>query len=99
MKTFLVMYRPGDAWIVGKAVGEQPLAAHGRYLLGLYQAGTLRFAGPFADDTGGAAVIEAANEAEARMIVSQDPAVHDRIFVYELHPWQLVAWERYLNAE
>ncbi|HEX6291687.1 MAG TPA: YciI family protein [Herpetosiphonaceae bacterium] len=98
MKTFLVIYRPGEAWIVGRPVSEQPLAAHGRYLLRLYQAGTLRFAGPFEDDAGGATVIEAPGEAEAHTIASHDPAVVDRIFVYELHPWRLVDWERHTRA-
>lgn len=98
MSTFLIRYHPGSAWLAGKPVSEQPLEAHGRYVLGLYRAGALRIAGPFTDDTGGAAVIEAASEAEARSIAEHDPAVRDQIFVYELHPWQLVPWERYVDA-
>lgn len=95
--TFLVIYKPGPAWIAGKPVTEQPLKEHGRYLLSLYATGSLKFAGPFLDDSGGAAAFEAADEAEAKAIVEKDPAVVSRVFVYELHPWRLVEWERHLK--
>lgn len=96
-ETFIVIYKPGAAWIKGKPVSEQPLKEHGKYLLELYKSGILRFAGPFADDTGGAAVLEVADEAEAKKVVEQDPAVTSRVMVYELHPWRLVPWENYLK--
>lgn len=96
-KTFLVVYKPGAAWIKGKPVSEQPLQEHGKYLLGLYKSGILRFAGPFADDTGGAAVIEVSDAAEAKNLIEKDPAVTSRVMVYELRPWRLVPWENYLK--
>ena len=34
--TYLVIYRPGPAWLVGKSVLEQPLKEHGKYMLSLY---------------------------------------------------------------
>jgi hypothetical protein len=37
--TFLVIYRPGPAWLVGKSVSEQPLKEHGKYMLSLYVKG------------------------------------------------------------
>ncbi|MEW6213387.1 MAG: YciI family protein [Acidobacteriota bacterium] len=98
MATFIIIYRRGQAWIEGKSISEQPLEEHGKYILGLYGAGKLRFAGPFEDDSGGAAVIEAASEQEARSIARDDPAVTSGVFVYEIHPWKLVPWERYANA-
>jgi hypothetical protein len=42
-------------------------------------------------------VLDVANEAEATEIVKGDPAVQQRIFVYELHPWDLVPWEKYVK--
>lgn len=96
-KTFLVIYKPGAAWIKGKPVSEQPLKEHGKYLLGLYKSGILRFAGPFADDTGGAAVLEVSSEKEAKNLLDQDPAVKVGVMVYEMRPWQLVPWENYLK--
>jgi uncharacterized protein len=95
--TFLVIYRPGPAWLVDKPVTEQPLKEHGKYMLSLYAAGTLKFAGPFTDNAGGALAFEATDEAEARAIVAKDPAVVSGVFIYELHPWRLVEWERYLK--
>lgn len=96
-KTFLVIYKPGAAWLKGKSVSEQPLKEHGKYLLGLYKSGVLRFAGPFPDDTGGAAVLEVSSEGEAKKLAEQDPAVMSGVMVYELHPWQLIPWENYLK--
>jgi len=34
--TYLVIYRPGPAWLVEKSISEQPLKEHGKYMLGLY---------------------------------------------------------------
>jgi len=45
----------------GTAVEE-----HGQYMLKLYVNGTMKFAGPFLDDAGGAVVFEAENENEAK---------------------------------
>jgi uncharacterized protein YciI len=95
---FIVIYKPGSAWLVGKPLSEQPLKDHGKYMLSLYKVGVLRFAGPFEDDTGGgAAVFEASGEDEAKNLINQDPAVINRIYVYELHPWRLVPWEKYIK--
>ena len=92
--TFLVVYRPGPAWLDGQPIAAQPLTAHGRFLLALYKKGQLRMAGPFGDDTGGALVLEVPDEARARIIIDSDPAVTDAVFTYELHLWALVPWNR-----
>ena len=96
-QAFLVMYRPGPAWLVGQPISAQPLQAHGRFLLALYRKGQLRLAGPFSDNAGRALVLEAPDECQARILVDTDPAVIDAVFTYELHPWSLVPWERYLS--
>lgn len=96
-ETFIVIYKPGAAWIKGKPVTEQPLKEHGKYLLGLYKSGILRFAGPFGDDTGGAAVIEVENETEAKNLIERDPAVTSGVMIYDLHQWKLVPWENYVK--
>jgi uncharacterized protein YciI len=93
---FLVIYRPGPAWLPGKPVSQQPLKGHGSYMLSLYTQGTLKFAGPFMDDTGGAVMLEVDTESQAKDLVANDPAVKSGVFVHELHPWRLVAWERYI---
>src|SRR6266567_5026437 len=91
--TFLVIYRPGPAWLPGKSVSEQPLKEHGKYMLGLYIKGSMNLAGPLTDNAGGAVLLDVSDEAEARTIVANDPAVRSGIFVYELHPWKLQPWD------
>jgi uncharacterized protein YciI len=95
--TFLIIYRPGPAWLPGKSVSEQPLKEHGKYMLSLYTKGALKFAGPFTDNAGGAVVLELASESDAKTIVTEDPAVKTGLFLYELHPWGLVSWEKYVK--
>jgi len=97
--TFLVIYRPGPAWVPGKPVMAQPPKEHGTYLIGLFAKGTMKLAGPFTDDSGGAVVLEAASQAEATAIVKADPAVQKAIFRYEIHPWRLVPWEKYVKPK
>ena len=97
--TFLVIYRPGPGWLPGKPTAEQPLKEHGRYMLSLYEKGFLKFAGPFGDDKGGALALEVANDAEAQALVAEDPAVKSGVFLHEIHPWQLVSWEKFLKKK
>ena len=93
--TYLVIYRPGPAWLTGKSVMEQPLKEHGKYMLSLYIKGSMRLAGPLTDNAGGAVLLEVSDEAEAKAIVANDPAVKSGIFVYEMHPWKLQPWEEF----
>ena len=97
--TFLVLYRPGPAWAPGKHIREQPPKEHGKYLLGLYERGVMKFAGPFDDDTGAAIVLETADAAEANAVIEADPAIKARIFTHEIHPWAPVAWEKYVKKK
>jgi uncharacterized protein len=91
--TYLVVYRPGPAWLHGKSVGEQPLKEHGKYMLSLYIKGSMKLAGPLTDNAGGAVLLEVSDEAEAKAIVANDPAIKSGIFVYEMHPWKLQPWD------
>src|SRR5437667_6138065 len=93
--TFLIIYRPGPAWLPGKSVSEQPLKEHGRYMLGLYVKGSMKLAGPLTDNAGGAVVLEVAGESEAKAIAAADPAVKSGVFLCEMHPWELKTWGDY----
>jgi uncharacterized protein YciI len=93
-KTYLVVFKPGPAWVQGKRITEQPLDGHGPYMLSLYTKGVMKFAGPFTDDAGGAYVFEAASEEEADAIMAADPAVVSKVLVPERHPWYLVDWAK-----
>jgi uncharacterized protein YciI len=89
---YLLIYRPGPAWLAGKPVADQPLREHGRYMLGLYVRGSMKLAGPLMDDAGGAVLLLVPNESEARDVVANDPAVKTGVLVPELHPWKLQPW-------
>jgi uncharacterized protein len=91
---YLILYRPGPAFIPGKPLSEQPLKEHGQYMMALHRRGTLRIAGGFADDTGGAALIDAPDLDAAEAIAQADPAVIAKVFSYELHLWRLVPWHK-----
>ena len=93
--TYLVFYRPGPAWLTGKSVMEQPLKEHGKYMLSLYIKGSMKLAGPLTDNAGGAVLLEVSNEAQAKAIVADDPAVKSGVFVYEMHPWKLQPWKKF----
>jgi uncharacterized protein YciI len=95
--TFLIIYRPGSAWIPGKPVSEQGLADHFQYMLDLYEIGTLKQAGPFTDDSGGAVILEVADAAAARAVVANDPAVKANKMTPEIRPWHLVPWDQHLQ--
>lgn len=94
-ETYLVLYRPGPTWLTGKSVMEQPLKEYGKYMLSLYIKGSMKLAGPLTDNAGGAVLLEVSNEAEAKAIVANDPAVKCGVFVYEMHPWKLQPWEEF----
>src|SRR5215510_10425701 len=64
--TYLVLYRPGPAWLTGKSVMEQPLKEHGNYMLSLYIKGSMKLAGPLTDNAGGAVLLEVSNETEGK---------------------------------
>ena len=94
-RTFLVIYRPGPAWLSGKPVTEQPLKENGKYMLSLYISGSMKLAGPLTDNAGGAVLLDVADESQAKAIIAKDPAVKSGIFVYELHPCELQPWDEY----
>jgi uncharacterized protein YciI len=97
--TFLVIYRPGPSWLVGKPVSGQPLKEHGKYMLSLYVKGSMKLAGPLTDNAGGAVVLAVADESEAKATVTEDPAVKVGIFMYEMHPWELKPWDKYTKKK
>src|SRR5947208_16129696 len=97
--TYLVIYRPGPAWLTGKSVMEQPLKEHGKYMLSLYIKGSMKLAGPLTDNAGGAVLLDVSDESEAKAIVTEDPAVKSGIFVYEMHPWELRPWDKYAKTK
>lgn len=90
--SYLCVYRPGPHFLPGRPLSEQPLREHGRYMLDLYKRGVMRIAGGFADNSGGAMLFGADDDASAQAIVTADPAVVAGTFTYELRRWAFVDW-------
>src|SRR5256885_16427646 len=90
--TYLIIYRPGPAWLTGKSVMEQPLKEHGRYMLSLYIKGSMRLAGPLTDNAGGAVLFGGSYEGEAEAIVGGGPSGKTREFFYEKKPREIHPW-------
>ena len=89
-QTFVIVYRPGPAWLAGLPLSAQPLEAHVDYMQELKQAGQVRLAGPYADETGGLVVLRTMTESQAQNVLSHDPAIINQILAAELHPWTLM---------
>jgi uncharacterized protein len=87
---FAIIYSPGPAWIKDKPIYEQPLREHARYMQKLLDENKLVLAGPFADSSGGMAIIRAANWRQAQAILDDDPAIKSNVFTATLRPWQVV---------
>jgi len=65
--TYLVVYRRGPSWAEGKPMREQQsMREHFRYYMELHRKGLLIAGGGFTDESGGAAVFEATDDAADR---------------------------------
>jgi uncharacterized protein YciI len=95
--TFLVVYSAGPSFLPGKPLKEQPLKEHGKYMLDLYAQGSLVLAGGFLDESGGAVILNAPDQAAAIAITENDPAVRNGVFVYKLYPWRQQDWAQHLK--
>ena len=85
---WIVVYRPGPAWVAGKPMHEQKLGPHVVYIRGLLAEGRLVAGGPFTDGDGGMAIFRASSPDEARAMLAADPAVSSGVFVAEMRPWE-----------
>lgn len=84
---FVTLFGHGPNWQHGRTVFEQGpiMDEHLRSMRRRFDEGTLLLGGPFADDGGGIAVIEAPDNAAATAIIDADPAVTAGILTYRLH--------------
>lgn len=97
--TYLVVYRRGPGWVEGKPMGQQPsMREHFAYYVELHRKGLLISGGGFTDESGGAAVFEAADDAAAAEIMAADPAVKSKVFSYELKRWKPNPWAEISKA-
>ena len=69
---------------------RESVGRHYDLLLRFLEEGRLVLAGPCTDGVGpGIVVFEAADEAEARRIMDEDPAVVDGVMTASLHPYRV----------
>jgi uncharacterized protein YciI len=80
--------RTGPAWDSAKPPPEQQhFRAHSANLRRLRDEGRLVLGARYGDK--GFMVLAAATLDEARAMIEADPAVRDKVFVYELHPFNV----------
>lgn len=88
---FALLYRPGPRWIEGRSIQEQPLGPHREYIEGLFAVGRGLLAGPFLDaESGGLALIRAADVNAAREIQARDPAIIEGVFEGTVRPLHML---------
>lgn len=89
MKFYAAFMRTGPNWIAGKAPPEQPgFEAHYANLTRMLETGALVSAGPFADMTGGMAVLRAASIEEAEAHMAADGFVSAGAMTVEVVEWR-----------
>ena len=92
---FVVIYTPGPAWQTVKTVDELPFfREHLQYMDQVFATKQLLMGGPFLDNQGALAILDAEGEAQARDIVAHDPFVQARVLEPQLHPW-LAGYNQY----
>lgn len=88
---YWIEYQRGPSWPPGQPAPKQALSDHQIYLEELMQSGKLLMAGLFRDDKGGGiAVLDCSDEATARRLMDDDPAVQSGLLAASLRPWQMV---------
>ena len=93
---YAIIYTPGPAWIAGRPASQQALGPHNAYLQELRAANKLLQVSHSRDGKTWVAVFEVESEAEARQLLTIDPAVGAKIVNAELSLWHIVFG---LNAE
>lgn len=86
---FLILFSRGAAWKEGVVLHNQPfIPEHAVY--GQDNQEIIVLAGPYADGTGGAVVIDVDSRQDAVHFVENDPAVMNKVFEYQLIEWSTV---------
>lgn len=87
---FVLMHRPGPAWVRGKSFRDQPgIGAHVGYMSGFLDQKKLVMGGPFLDDSGGMMLFDLPSIEAARAIAGADPTVKSGLLEVHVKPWQV----------
>lgn len=96
MPHYVIMYRPPRASFPSDATAEEGAAVsrHFAYLTELMNRGILLMAGRRDDAEYGIAIIECADLAAAREILSSDPVVQAGVFSARVDDFKLALWRK-----
>ncbi len=89
-----IVYSRGPTWTDGKSQQDQLLEDHARYLMRHYRRRIVLMGGPFRDDTGGLAIIEAGAAEDAERFLRADPAIARGTLRATWHAWNVVFKKR-----
>lgn len=88
---YLVHFIPGECWVQGLSIVRQPfIKQHGSYIQQLFDDKLVFLAGPFTDGSGGACVVDAADENDIKSIFKKDPAVENKVITVEIRAWNTI---------
>lgn len=89
---FVIEFEPGENWLANKSYENQPaIKPHLEYWQQLYLSEVLLMSGPFADRRGGMMLISVENEATAKQLAADDPAVQAKLIEVEVRRWRLLS--------
>jgi uncharacterized protein YciI len=92
---FLVFRDPGPSWVRGVPTRQQPLwDEHAVFMDGLFVAGRVVLAGPYADCSRALIIVEARDAEEASALFRGDPWEKAGILV----PGQVIEWTVFLDS-
>lgn len=93
---YVIQYKTGPAWLVGKPLRDQPMGPHGVYMRKLFAEGRMLAAGPTVNTEGDAPLVDggvillrAASLDEAKAVMAADPAITAGLFVGEVRTWRV----------
>lgn len=93
---YVIHYKTGPAWLVGKPLRDQPMGPHGAYMRKLFAEGRMLAAGPTVNTEGadplvdgGVILLRATSLDEAKAVMAADPAITAGLFVGEVRTWRV----------
>jgi uncharacterized protein YciI len=86
---WLVLLKKGPIRNQDSLTAAKIQAGHMANITRLYEAGTLKVAGPFAEETlaQGLFIFDCSNKSELESLLQTDPAIKTGRLVAEIHPW------------
>lgn len=83
---FIILYSIGENWDTTKQAHEQLyFSEHSAHLSGLRKSGEITIGARFSEK--GMIILSAKNEAEAKILTTKDPAIQNKVFKAEIHPF------------